>query len=76
LFVHSSTSAVDVRTVIDADDLNLVFGVVQFINDSIRTLSGRPETGQLAPEGMTDPPRVFDERPEHELHGGGGDLLR
>lgn len=61
---------------IDADDLNLVFGVVQFINDSIRTLSGRPETGQLAPEGMTDPPRVFDERPEHELHGGGGDLLR
>jgi len=68
-------SAVDVRTVIDPDDLNLVFGLIHFRDDSIRALTGRPETGQLAPEGMTDPARVFDQRAEHELHGGGGDLV-
>src|ERR1700728_2170058 len=57
MFVHSSTSAVDVRTVIDAEYLNLVFGVVQsiddpirvvqFIDDPIRTLSGcaSPQAG-------------------------------
>jgi hypothetical protein len=66
--------AVDVGTVVDPEHADRTGLTVDLVDDAVRPSAGRPETGQFATQGMPDHVRPLDERPEHELDNGGGDL--
>lgn len=75
LRVLSSAPPVDISAVLDMDDLEHAYGVVQLAGDPIGTSLHRPQTSQPALNGMTYAQTVIDGQPEHELHRGRSDLV-
>jgi hypothetical protein len=62
-----SATPVDVGSVIDPQDGHRAAIVVDLVDDPVRAPPSRPQAGELPLEGMSNPPRVVDERTDQEL---------
>ncbi len=75
LLPASTRGSVDVRAVLDRDDVDPVVVGVNAVNDAVVASSRAVESGELELEWLADAVGVGRERSVKELDDGGGDLL-
>ena len=71
----SLSGPIDVGAMIDAQDANLSFPVVDLIHNSVRASTSCPHAFKLAAELVAHSIRCLDEGPEHEFDDRCGGLL-
>ncbi len=68
--------AVGIPTVVDAHHEHRAFGLIDSIEDAVGTAARRPDTRELADQGLTHGARRVDEAAREELDDGRSDLFR
>ncbi len=72
--IRVSPRSVDIGAVVDAHNVHHQICLVQLVHDPVSAPTGGPKTGQLPPQGMAHPARLFEQWSEHEFDRGCGDL--